>query len=73
MKAQPNHQYAIIQNSKVFWIFTITDFPEWADSSENPGATGTITVIDITGITPVPQIGWTYTPGSNGTLGTFAP
>lgn len=67
MIAQQAHSYAQIVNGKIQWIFTSAELPEWADSSEQPNNPYTITAIDITGITPAPQVGWKYTNG------TFAP
>lgn len=42
--------YAHIQHSRVSWIFTHIDLPEFNESD--------IEVIDITSLSPVPQVGW---------------
>ena len=55
MKTQEGHVYAHIQHSRVSWIFTHIDLPEFNERD--------IEVIDITSLSPVPQVGWSCDDG----------
>lgn len=47
--------YAHIQNSRVSWIFTREDLPEFNEND--------IEVVDVTSLMPLPQVGWGYSGG----------
>lgn len=55
MKTQEGHVYAHIQHSRVSWIFTQPDLPEFNEND--------IEVVDVTSLSPVPQVGWSYDGG----------
>lgn len=55
MKTQKGRVYAHIQHSRVSWIFTQADLPEFNEND--------IEVIDITALTTPPQVGWRYVDG----------
>ena len=52
MKTQEGRVYALIQDSRVSWIFTHADLPEFNEND--------IEVIDITSLMPCPQVGWRF-------------
>ena len=52
MQASPNSTYAQILNGVIHWIFTASDLPEWNPSD--------FTAVDITSVSPTPQVGWLY-------------
>lgn len=51
--------YAQIRDSKVHWIFTEQDLPEWAEGTGE----FEIQTVDITDIDPRPKVGWLYSNG----------
>jgi hypothetical protein len=55
MIAQQNRIYAQIIWDKVHWIFTKNELPEWNNDM--------CPAIDITDMTPMPEIGWDYKDG----------
>ncbi|WP_449105571.1 phage tail assembly chaperone [Pseudomonas mohnii] len=55
MKTQEGHVYAHIQHSRVSWIFTQSDLPEFNEND--------IEVVDITSLSPVPEVGYHYSAG----------
>jgi len=63
MQAITGHTYAQIQNGSVIWLFTSANLPEWNATD--------ITVADITGVSPAPNVGWAAT--QSGGSWTFAP
>lgn len=52
MIADQGKTYAQILNSKVHWIFTSEELPEWNEEQ--------CPAVDITDMTPQPQVGWSY-------------
>ncbi|WP_426206767.1 hypothetical protein [Pseudomonas sp. TWP3-1] len=56
MKTQKGHVYAHIQNSRVSWVFTQVDLPEFNEND--------IEVVDITSLIPTPQVGWGFDAGA---------
>lgn len=56
MKTQIGRTYAQIQNSRVVWIFTQADLPEFNEHD--------IDVVDITSLKPSPQLGWVVVGGA---------
>ncbi|MBW4089886.1 MAG: hypothetical protein HIU82_02085 [Proteobacteria bacterium] len=55
MQATAGHTYAQIVNGLVHWIFGAADMPQWNAAQ--------ITVVDITGVSPAPAVGWSYSDG----------
>jgi hypothetical protein len=55
-EAVAGHKYALILVGKVHWIFTAAQMASWNDKQA--------TVVDITSITPEPEVGWTYSGGA---------
>lgn len=51
--------YAQIRDSKVHWIFTADDLPEWAEGTGE----FEIQTIDITDMQPMPAAGWNFVDG----------
>lgn len=55
MKTQKGRVYAHIQHSRVSWIFTQADLPEFNEND--------IEVVDITLLSPAPEVGYRYSAG----------
>ena len=55
-KAIAGRVYAQIRDSKVHWIFTADDLPEWAEGAGE----FEIQTVDITDLNPQPKEGWDF-------------
>lgn len=55
MKTKKGRLYALIQGSMVTWVFGQSDLPEYNESD--------VEVVDITGMEPLPALGWRYAGG----------
>lgn len=52
MKAENGRTYAQIVGGKCHLTFTVSELPEWADATEQPGNPYTIYAVDVTGTVP---------------------
>lgn len=58
-EAITGHVYAQVLDGKVHWIFTNNDLAEWAEGTGE----FEIHTVDITGLNPMPDVGWLFING----------